>query len=77
MRTPGNVLTDFCFHKASIQTSANGVFLLLKITQTPGEACLVCATQVDYRWQIGRDAYERVNHWCGWKFGLLPEPPPA
>jgi Uncharacterized conserved protein (COG2071) len=37
MVLPGNALTDFRFHKASVQTSANGVLMRFKITQTPGE----------------------------------------
>jgi hypothetical protein len=37
MIIPGNALTDFRFHKASVQTSANDTFIRLKITQTPDE----------------------------------------
>jgi Uncharacterized conserved protein (COG2071) len=37
MIIPGNALTDFRFHKASIRTSANDVLIRLKITQTPDE----------------------------------------
>jgi uncharacterized protein YqjF (DUF2071 family) len=36
MVLPGNALTDFRFHKASIQISTNGALIRLRITQTPG-----------------------------------------
>lgn len=36
MLLPGNALTDFRFHKASIQTSVNGFLMRLKVMQTPG-----------------------------------------
>jgi Iap family predicted aminopeptidase len=37
MVLPGNALTDFRFHKASVQTSTNGALMRFKITQTLGE----------------------------------------